>query len=179
MQWRLPAGATQSRALEVRDEAAIVAKFGVPPASIPDYLALVGDSADGYPGLPGWGAKSAAAVLARFGHLENIPEDPRAWNVNASRPGALAQRRNYRLGLEAVEHVVVERGKIGQQLSEGRTDIARQREYLVVPEPCIEPNNPRRRGNDEDRGKRQAFPTLHGIAFAMCASIRPGRRGLT
>ncbi|MGE0704590.1 MAG: 5'-3' exonuclease H3TH domain-containing protein [Vicinamibacterales bacterium] len=79
------------RTMEVRDEMAIVAKFGVPPASIPDYLALVGDSADGYPGLPGWGAKSAAAVLARFGHLENIPENPREWNVNASRPGALAQ----------------------------------------------------------------------------------------
>jgi len=78
------------RTMEVRDEAAIVAKFGVPPKSIPDYLALVGDSADGYPGLQGWGAKSAAAVLARFGHLENIPADPREWHVNASRPGALA-----------------------------------------------------------------------------------------
>jgi 5'-3' exonuclease len=72
------------------DEAGIIAKFGVPPASIPDYLALVGDTADGYPGLPGWGAKSTAAVLARFGHLESIPEDWRTWGVNASRPGALA-----------------------------------------------------------------------------------------
>jgi 5'-3' exonuclease len=78
------------RTQEVRDEAAIVAKFGVGPQSIPDYLALVGDSADGYPGLHGWGAKSAAAVLARFGHLEAIPDDPREWHVNASRPGALA-----------------------------------------------------------------------------------------
>ena len=51
----------------------MIQKFGVPPASIPDYLALVGDAADGYPGLPGWGAKSSAAVLARFGHLESIP----------------------------------------------------------------------------------------------------------
>ena len=58
-----------------RNEAGVVAKFGVPPASIPDYLALVGDSADGYPGLPGWGAKSAAAVLAHFGHIEAIPDD--------------------------------------------------------------------------------------------------------
>src|SRR6202012_5266515 len=56
----------------IRDEAGVVARFGVPPLSIPDYLALVGDSADGFPGLPGWGAKSAAAVLARFGHLESI-----------------------------------------------------------------------------------------------------------
>jgi 5'-3' exonuclease len=72
------------------DEAGVVAKFGVPPASIPDYLALVGDSADGYPGLKGWGAKSAAAVLARFGHLEDIPEDWRTWKVNAASPAALA-----------------------------------------------------------------------------------------
>src|SRR5262245_4429822 len=74
----------------IRDEAAVVEKVGVPPASIPDYLALVGDAADGYPGLPGWGAKSAAAVLARFGRLEDIPEDWRLWHVNASKPAALA-----------------------------------------------------------------------------------------
>jgi 5'-3' exonuclease len=73
------------------DEAGVIAKFGVPPASIPDYLALVGDSADGYPGLRGWGARSAAAVLARFGHLEAIPEDWRTWSVNASNPAALAR----------------------------------------------------------------------------------------
>jgi 5'-3' exonuclease len=75
----------------IRDEAGVVAKFGVPPASIPDYLALVGDSADGYPGLPGWGEKSAAAVLARFGHIERIPEDWREWSVNASSPARLAR----------------------------------------------------------------------------------------
>ncbi len=68
----------------------MVAKFGVPPASIPDYLALVGDAADGYPGLRGWGAKSAAAVLARYGHLESIPDDWRTWGVNAASPGTLA-----------------------------------------------------------------------------------------
>jgi len=62
----------------------------VPPASIPDYLALVGDSSDGYPGLQGWGAKSAAAVLAKFGHLEDIPADYRSWGVNCARPGALS-----------------------------------------------------------------------------------------
>ena len=79
------------RARTIRDQAGVIAKFGVPPLSIPDYLALVGDSADGYPGLPGWGAKSAAAVLAKFGHLESIPADWRAWHgVNAARPGALA-----------------------------------------------------------------------------------------
>jgi 5'-3' exonuclease len=74
-----------------RDEAGVIAKFGVPPVSIPDYLALVGDASDGYPGLQGWGAKSAAAVLAKFGHLEQIPVDWRSWGVNASRPGMLAQ----------------------------------------------------------------------------------------
>ena len=72
------------------DEAAIVQKFGVSPASIPDYLALVGDTADGYPGLPGWGAKSSAAVLAKFLHLESIPKDCREWRVNAANASALA-----------------------------------------------------------------------------------------
>ena len=75
----------------IRDEAGIIAKFGVAPSSIPDYLALVGDAADGYPGLAGWGTKSTAAVLARFGHLESIPENPREWAVNVSNPQALAR----------------------------------------------------------------------------------------
>ena len=72
------------------DEAAIIQKFGVLPASIPDYLALVGDAADGYPGLAGWGAKSSAAVLAKFFHLESIPKDCRDWQVNATNANALA-----------------------------------------------------------------------------------------
>jgi 5'-3' exonuclease len=72
------------------DEAAIIQKFGVPPVSIPDYLALVGDAADGYPGLPGWGPKSSAAVLAKFGHIESIPADWREWSVNAANAGSLA-----------------------------------------------------------------------------------------
>jgi 5'-3' exonuclease len=69
------------RRLEL-DEAAVTAKFGVPPASIPDFLALVGDSSDGYPGLPGWGAKSAAAVLAHYGSIERIPDNGREWVVS-------------------------------------------------------------------------------------------------
>lgn len=69
------------RSNKIFDEAAVIAKFGVPPASIPDYLALVGDSADGYPGLCGWGARSAAAVLSRFSHIEAIPPDPATWNI--------------------------------------------------------------------------------------------------
>jgi len=72
------------------DESAIVQKFGVSPVSIPDYLALVGDAADGYPGLSGWGAKSSAAVLAKFLHLESIPKDCGEWHVNAANARALA-----------------------------------------------------------------------------------------
>ena len=78
------------RARTIRDEAGIVLKFGVLPSSIPDYLALVGDASDGYPGLKGWGAKSTAAVLAKYGHLESIPADWRSWGVNATRPAALS-----------------------------------------------------------------------------------------
>ena len=73
------------------DEVGVVQKFGVLPRSIPDYLALVGDSADGYPGLKGWGAKSSAAVLAKFLHLEAIPADSREWHVNVASSGTLAQ----------------------------------------------------------------------------------------
>src|SRR5580698_10582140 len=72
------------------DETGVVKKFGVKPESIPDYLALVGDAADGYPGLPGWGAKSSAAVLSKFQHLESIPVDCRDWRVNAMNASALA-----------------------------------------------------------------------------------------
>ena len=74
------------------DAEAVREKFGVPPESIPDYLALVGDSADGFPGLPGWGAKSAAAVLARYGHLEDIPASASDWDgVNIRNGGRLAK----------------------------------------------------------------------------------------
>src|SRR3954447_2664817 len=69
------------RSTTIRDEAGVIEKFGVPPESIPDWLALVGDTADGFPGLAGWGAKSAAAVLARYGHLEEIPASERDWDV--------------------------------------------------------------------------------------------------
>ena len=79
------------------DEAGVIAKFGVKPASIPDYLALVGDSSDGFPGLPGWGSKSAGAVLAKFEHLEAIPPSVLDWQLdirNASRLAAtLAEQR--------------------------------------------------------------------------------------
>ena len=72
------------------DHAGVVEKFGVPPASIPDYLGLVGDSADGFPGLPGWGAKSASALLARYGHITAIPFDPDQWDVHVRGAAKLA-----------------------------------------------------------------------------------------
>ena len=70
---------------EIVDEAAVTVKFGVPPSSIADYLALVGDSADGYPGLPGWGAKSASIVLAKFGSIDAIPASSGDWGLPALR----------------------------------------------------------------------------------------------
>lgn len=79
------------------DEAGVIEKFGVKPQSIPDYLALVGDTADGFPGLKGWGAKSTATVLSRYEHLEHIPADPADWDVTV--------RSAARLGETLVENV--------------------------------------------------------------------------
>ena len=76
------------RKRELIDHDGVVAKFGVEPASIPDYLGLVGDSSDGFPGLPGWGARSAAAVLARYRHLEEIPAAAGQWDVAGLRGAA-------------------------------------------------------------------------------------------
>ena len=75
---------------EVMDEAGVIAKFGVPPASIPDYLALVGDSADGIPGIPRWGARTTATVLTRYGGIDGIPLDANDWDVKIRGAGALA-----------------------------------------------------------------------------------------
>jgi len=85
------------RARQMRDENGVVLKFGVPPASIPDYLALVGDSADGYPGLPGWGPKSASALIGYYGRLEAIPEQAAEWGVPVRGAASLAAAfREYR-----------------------------------------------------------------------------------
>ena len=102
------------RTRTIFDEAGVVKKFGVSPQSIPDYLALVGDAADGYPGLKGWGPKSTAAVLAKFGHLESIPADWREWHVNAAHASALAN-------MLAVER---DRALLFRTLATLRTDIA-------------------------------------------------------
>lgn len=74
----------------IYDEAAVIEKYGVSPASIPDYLALVGDSADGIPGIPGWGAKSSAAILSRFKHIDFIPQETSEWDMTPGRAGRLA-----------------------------------------------------------------------------------------
>jgi len=98
----------------VLDEAGVIQKFGVPPSSIPDYLALVGDSADGYPGLKGWGAKSSSVILAKFAHLESIPSDFREWQVKVTGASALADV----LSRER------ERALLFRQLATLRTDFA-------------------------------------------------------
>ena len=82
----------------VIDEAGVVEKFGIPPRSIPDWLALVGDDADGIPGVPRWGARSAAQVLAHYGHLEAIPDDESKWSIPVRGAAALAESlRNHRV----------------------------------------------------------------------------------
>jgi 5'-3' exonuclease len=75
----------------LRDEAGVIAKFGVRPQSIPDYLAVVGDSADGFPGLPGWGAKAAALTLSQYPHLEEIPKDWREWHPSIRKARLLSE----------------------------------------------------------------------------------------
>jgi 5'-3' exonuclease len=97
---------------QVRDEAGVRQKFGVGPPSIPDWLALVGDSADGYPGLPGWGATSASAVLARYRHLEHIPKLAATWDV--------AVRGRMRLATTLVEQI--ERALLFRELATLRAD---------------------------------------------------------
>jgi 5'-3' exonuclease len=101
----------------VTDEEGVVAKFGVRPASIPDYLALVGDSADGFPGLVGWGAKSAAAVLARWRHIEDIPPDPAHWDVAVRGAVKLAatlqESRDHGMLFKRLATLVVDRSLLG------------------------------------------------------------------
>jgi 5'-3' exonuclease len=100
----------------VLDEKGVVEKFGVSPESIPDWLALVGDAADGYPGIPGWGAKSTSSVLSKFKHIESIPDDAGKWKLKSITPGrasslteSLSQRR--------------EEALLFRQLSTLRTDV--------------------------------------------------------
>ena len=105
-----------------RDEAGVVAKFGVPPRSIPDWLALVGDSADGIPGLRGWGEKSASAVLARYGTLEAIPDDAARWDVDVrGRERLAASLREGRAEAALYRHLATLRTDV--PLAEGLADL--------------------------------------------------------
>jgi 5'-3' exonuclease len=95
------------------NETAVVEKYGVPPASIPDWLALVGDSADGIPGIPTWGAKSAAELLSKYQHIEAIPDDITEWSISAGRARRLAEN------LAAHR----EQARLYRQLTTLRTDV--------------------------------------------------------
>ena len=125
----------------VRDEDGVIARFGVAPASIPDYLALVGDSADGFPGLPGWGAKSAAAVLSRFSRIEAVPPDPADWGVAIRGAAVLAatleERRELAMlfkDLATLRTTVPLAADAGSLRWRGpREDFARLTEYLGAP----------------------------------------------
>jgi 5'-3' exonuclease len=141
------------RRREVRDEAGVRQKFGVPPASIPDWLALVGDSADGYPGLPGWGPTSAAAVLARYGHLEQVPRLAAEWDVSV--------RGAARLAATLAEHR--ERARLFRTLATLRTDapIVARVDALRWPGP---------RADFAAWAARLGAPALHERASALALS---------
>ncbi len=134
------------RKREILDEAAVTAKFGVPPASIPDYLGLVGDTADGFPGITGWGAKSASAVLARYGHLEEIPDQAGQWDVPGLRGAAKlshALRADFELALLfrriATIETDVEVGAVDDWRWTGRRPSSRR-----SPSASTSPTSPRR-----------------------------------
>jgi 5'-3' exonuclease len=149
------------RRREVRDESAVMKKFGVLPASIPDWLTLVGDSADGYPGLPGWGGASAAAVLARYGHLERVPRLATEWDVPARgawRPTAPLDEQR-------------ERARLFRTLATLRADVP-----LGVEVDALRWTGPR--ADFKAWSERLGTPALHGrasrLAVARAAGVHSG-----
>jgi 5'-3' exonuclease len=113
------------RTNRMRDAEGVRERFGVPPASIPDYLALVGDSADGFPGLPGWGAKGAAAILARYGRLERIPDSAADWDVTVRGAARLADTlRAGRADAELFRHLATLRDDVPGVLADGPAALA-------------------------------------------------------
>lgn len=121
----------------VLDEAGVIKKFGVRPHSIPDWLALVGDAADGYPGIPAWGAKSASAVLSRFDHLESIPEDPHQLGLPLGRASRLVES----LGVnrqEALLYRRLARLRADVPLEEGLADLEWRGAGVEFEEVCRE-----------------------------------------
>lgn len=122
------------------DEAGVMEKYGVSPQSIPDWLALVGDSADGYPGIPGWGAKSASVVLAHYQHMESIPNDPLTWNVpgiSAGRAVSLAESLSQRRK-EALLYKELATVRADVPLTEKLNDLKWQGAYPRLKELCHE-----------------------------------------
>jgi 5'-3' exonuclease len=122
------------------DEAGVVEKYGVSPASMPDWLALVGDAADGYPGIPGWGAKSASVVLAYYKHMESIPDDAGKWKVSSISPGraaslaeSLSQRRE-----EALLYKKLATVREDVPFTEKLNDLKWQGAYLRLNKLCSE-----------------------------------------
>jgi 5'-3' exonuclease len=147
------------RSRELRNESGVQLKFGILPASIPDWLALVGDSADGYPGLPGWGARSAAAVLARYGRLEHIPRLAMEWDVPVR--GAL------RLATTLTEQR--ERALLFRVLATLRTDAP-----IGVDVDGLRWTGPR--ADFAAWSERLGAPSLHERASALAARIATDRR---
>lgn len=122
----------------VLDEEGVADKFGVSPESIPDYLALVGDSADGIPGVPRWGAKSTAQVLQTFKHIENIPDDAEAWEVKVRGAGSLAQNLTaHREDAALYKELATLRldVPIREEIEDVRWEGARREEYQAI---CVE-----------------------------------------
>src|SRR5574342_64387 len=122
------------------DETGVVEKFGVRPQAVPDWIALVGDSADGYPGIPGWGAKSASVVLSHYKHMESIPDDPGKWKVSSISPGraaslaeSLSQRRE-----EALLYKELATVRMDVPLAEKLNDLKWQGAYPRLKELCHE-----------------------------------------
>ena len=121
-----------------RDAAGVVARFGVPPSSIPDWLALVGDAADGIPGVPGWGEKSASAVLARYLTIDAIPDEQALWGVDVRNPDRLAAAlRGHRVEAALYRRLATLRTDV--PLAEGLAELewqgARRRELEAV---CVD-----------------------------------------
>jgi 5'-3' exonuclease len=117
------------------DHLGVVTKFGVPPSSIPDWLALVGDTSDGYPGVPRWGEKSASALLARYDHIEDIPDDERAWDVTVRGAAALgASLRDHRDAARLFKHLATLRtdAPLPETLEDLRWQGARREELLEL-----------------------------------------------
>jgi 5'-3' exonuclease len=141
----------------VRNAEGVRQKFGVPPESIPDWLALVGDSSDGYPGLPGWGARSAAAVLARYGHLEGIPLSAAEWDVSVRGAARLA----------ATLDAELERARLFRTLATLRADAP-----VGVDVDALRWTGPR--AEFADWSARLGAPSLHERALAL-ATARTGK----